>query len=77
LIFVYTPEFIDGQKFMSNRDEIIDLYKIISNKYSIKFYDYSQDSICLNKKYFYNSMHLNKFGSEIFSRNLACALQKR
>lgn len=77
LIFVYTPEFVDGQKFVSNRNEIIDLYKNISNKYSIKFYDYSKDGICLNKKYFYNASHLNKSGAEIFSRNFANDLKER
>lgn len=77
LIFVYTPEYIDGQKFVSNRYEIIDLYKHFSNLYSIKFYDYSKDSICLNKKYFYNASHLNKLGSEIFSLNLVNDLKAR
>jgi hypothetical protein len=77
LIFVYTPEYIDGQKFVSNRYEIIELYKHFSNLYSIKFYDYSKDSICLNKKYFYNAMHLNKLGAEFFSINLVKDLKAR
>lgn len=76
LIFVYTPEYIEGQKFVSNRDQIINIYRDFSNKHSIKFYDYSKDTICLNKKYFYNASHLNKLGADIFSRNLASDLKE-
>ena len=68
---VYTPVHIDGQKFVTNRDELIETYNNYSSKYSIRFYDYSKDSICLDRSYFYNSTHLNKKGSEIFSKKLA------
>jgi len=77
LIFVYTPEFIEGQLFVSNRDDVINLYKYFSNKYSISFYDYSKDSICLDKTCFYNASHLNKRGADIFSRELANDLKVR
>ncbi len=75
LIFVYTPEYIEGQKFIVNRKEIIKLYKFYSQKYSIDFYDYSNDSLCFEKKYFYNANHLNKKGAEIFSRRLASKIK--
>lgn len=71
LILVYTPEYIDGQKFVANRDDIIQIYRNFSIKYSIEFYDYSDDSLCLNKKYFYNASHLNSTGASIFSKKLA------
>jgi hypothetical protein len=77
LIFVYTPEFVEGQKFVVNRDQTIKIYKDFSIKYSIDFYDYSNDSMCLEKKYFYNSLHLNKTGAEIFTRKLAHDLKAR
>ena len=70
LIFVYTPEYIEGQKYVKNRGEIINLYEDISSKYSIPFIDYSDDELCLNKKYFYNSLHLNKEGSTIFTAKM-------
>ena len=77
LIFVYTPEYIEGQKLFSNRTELMDFYKSISNHYSIPFYDYSADSLCYQKKYFYNASHLNQQGAEIFSRKLASDLKNR
>ena len=75
LIIIYPPEQIDGQKFVSNREEVIDSFNNLTCKYSLKFIDYSKDNLCFDKKYFYNATHLNKLGSEIFSRNLASRLK--
>ena len=70
LIFVYTPEYIEGQKYVSNRAQIMGLYKKYSKQYQIPFYDFSNDSISYQKKYFYNASHLNKVGSQLFTRKL-------
>ena len=67
MIFVYTPEYIDGQHFVVNRNEIMQLYRNISRNYNVPFYDYSNDSLCFQKKYFYNASHLNKEGSFLFT----------
>ena len=75
VILVYTPEFIEGQKCIQNRGEIINLYSKICKKHNIPFYDYSNDSISHNPKLFYNSMHLNKKGAEIFSNKLAIKIK--
>lgn len=71
LVFVYTPEYIEGQQFVQNRKAILDYYLELSKKYAIPFLDYSTDSISFNKSYFYNSGHLNRKGSERFSQKLA------
>lgn len=71
LILVYTPEYIEGQKFISNRGRLINLYKEYGKKYHLTFLDYSGDEICLDKNLFYNASHLNRRGAEIFSRKLA------
>lgn len=68
---VYTPEYIDGQKFIKNRDVIIRAYQSIAEAHDIPFLDYSKDTICFNKDYFYNAIHLNKKGSELFSKTLS------
>lgn len=70
IIMVYTPEYIEGQKFINNRKEIINLYRSISTKYNIPFLDYSNSFICFDKKYFYNATHLNAEGSELFTKIL-------
>ena len=70
IIFVYPPEYIEGQKFVKNRDEVMALYTNFSKKYDIPFYDYSNDSLSFHKKYFYNSEHLNKTGAELLTKDI-------
>ncbi len=70
LLFVYSPEYIEGQRFIKNRDEIITLYKTFGKKYGIPYYDYSADSISFQRKYFYNALHLNTVGAELFTHEL-------
>lgn len=76
LTLVYTPEYIEGQEFVSNREDIINLYRHIAQKYELIFYDYSDDSLCFDKSFFYNASHLNKEGSRLFNRKLANNLKK-
>lgn len=76
LFIVYTPEYIEGQKFVKNRGEILTLYEKYSKKYNIPFYNYSNDSLSHDKKYFYNATHLNKTGAELFTKRLIDSLQK-
>jgi len=75
LIFVYSPEYIKGQNFVKNRNEIILIYKRLSKKHNIPFFDYSNSSISYNKDLFYNTQHLNKKGSTIFTKQLIYDLQ--
>lgn len=75
LILIYTPEYIDGQNFVSNRKEVIGIYAKFSKRYNLKFYDYSNDEICFDKTLFYNASHLNKTGAEIFTKKFASALK--
>lgn len=67
LIFVNAPEYKEGQEFTINRKEVLTIYKGLSKQYKIPFYDFSNDSICFQKKYFYNSVHLNRIGAELFT----------
>jgi hypothetical protein len=71
LIFVYCPEYIEGQHFVKNRKQIINIYKKLAIKYKLIYLDYSEDEISKNRDLFYNANHLNKNGAEIFSKKLA------
>ena len=71
LILVYAPEFIEGQKYMANRNLVIERFAAYSNQYNLLFLDYSDNPICFNKALFYNSTHLNKNGAELFTKLLA------
>ncbi len=76
VILVYSPEYIEGQEFISNRDSIINLYKEISLSYKVLFIDFSNDSICFKKDYFYNATHLNMKGANLFTKKLIDTLKK-
>lgn len=67
LIFVYSPEYYEGQEFIKNRDEVMQLLNGFAKEYSIPFLDYSQDPMCRDKSYFYNATHLNKQGADVFT----------
>jgi len=67
VVFVYSPEFIEGQDFIANRKEMMAVYQNFSKKYDIPFFDYSSDPISYKKEYFYNALHMNKFGAEKFT----------
>jgi hypothetical protein len=71
IILVFTPYYIKATEFTKNKDEVINIYRFFSEKYDIPFLDYSHDSLCYDTLYFYNAMHLNKKGSELFSLKLA------
>jgi hypothetical protein len=70
LIFVNPPEYIEGQNFVKNHDEIIAVFSELGRANNIPFYDYSNDSMSFDKKYFYNSAHMNKLGAELFTKKL-------
>ena len=76
LVFVNAPEYIEGQKFVKNRDKVLSIYKKYSKQYDIPFYDYSNDTISFQKKYFYNTNHLNKTGAELFTAKLIDTLKQ-
>jgi hypothetical protein len=76
VILVYTPEYIGGQKFVANRAEIIAVFEDYAKKYDLPFLDYSSDPICFDTQYFYNALHLNRTGAELFSEKLATDLKK-
>jgi hypothetical protein len=76
VILVFTPQYIKATEFTKNKKQVIDIYHSFSGKYNIPFLDYSYDSICYDTTYFYNAMHLNIKGAELFSLQLADDIKK-
>jgi len=71
VMLVYTPEYIEGQQFVRNRKEILQIYRRASAEFGVPFLDYSDSDMSTNRDWFYNSMHLNQAGSEAFTRQFA------
>lgn len=70
VILVYSPYYIEGQKFIENQNQMINIYKALAKKYAFTFLDFTNDDICFDKKYFYNSSHMNIKGAELFTKKL-------
>ncbi len=78
LIFVTTPVYIEGQTFVSDREEIFSIFNSISERYEIPFFDYTNDTIfSYNRDLFYNAIHMNKEGAELFTKKFIHDLQKQ
>lgn len=71
VVFVYSPLYFGATKKIRNIDEMYAIYKSLADKYSIPILDYSDLWICNDTTYFYNAMHLNKSGAEIYTDSLA------
>lgn len=76
LIIVYTPSYVRNQAITANRAEVMNTYRGIADKYDLEYWDYSQDSICFDKKYFMDGKHMNKTGAELFTYYLADRMVK-
>lgn len=76
LTVIYAPEYIEGQSYVANRNELMNILTEITSKYNIRFIDYSSNPLCLDKSKFYNATHLNITGATIFSEQLASDLLK-
>ena len=76
VVLVYSPEYIDAKSFISNRQEVMGLFRKISKKHDLRFLDYSEDTMCTERDLFYNSQHLNIGGSAMFSSKLGRDLRK-
>jgi hypothetical protein len=75
LTLVIAPFYIEGQDWVSNRKEHLEVISSISEEYEIPLLDYTEDLLSYDKTLFYNNMHLNKGGAEKFSHRLALDLK--
>ena len=76
VMMFYPPEYFEARTLIRNREQILSIYKRLSEKYDIVFLDYSDDELSYNVEYFYNSQHLNRKGAELFTSKLASDLLK-
>ena len=71
VILFYAPTYYQFVPYLLNYTAIKEMIANLALKNHVPFLDYSTDSISYNKGLFYNSQHLNKKGSEVFSNQLA------
>ncbi len=71
VVFVYAPLFSGATEKISNRELMYETYQNLADKFGIPVLDYTDMWICRDTAYFYNAMHLNKTGAEIYTDSLA------
>ncbi|WP_299114699.1 hypothetical protein [uncultured Winogradskyella sp.] len=76
LVLVYSPQYIEGQNFIKNKEEVVKVFENFSDKYNLEFLNYSNNKISFDKSLFYNSNHLNKTGADIFTSTFANDFKK-
>ncbi|BAO75041.1 hypothetical protein WPG_0811 [Winogradskyella sp. PG-2] len=76
LILVYTPVYYEFIPYDLDRQLLFDYLNDISEKYNVPFLDYSDDELTFKKYYFFNSQHLNKEGSELFTKKLSLDIKE-
>ncbi len=75
VVLVYSPEYYELQKLETNRKQIMEKFRELSQHFEVPFWDYSGSDYCKNRDLFFNSRHLNARGAEAFSRDVAQRLQ--
>ena len=71
VVFVYSPIYIGATRKMTDQKRMYATYQHYADKYDIPILDYTNMWLCYDTSYFYNAMHLNKQGADIFSDSLA------
>jgi len=68
---IWSPSYYESHEYQLTLKKHIDsILKKTSNKKHIKYLNYSKDSLCYDKNYFYNSSHMNKNGATLFSKKV-------
>jgi hypothetical protein len=70
VVLIEFPEYHLLRNKFSNVDEIEGIFQGIAKENNIPILDYSGWDVCLDTRYYYNPSHLNKLGSDLFTRQL-------
>lgn len=70
VVFVSSPIYIEVTERTVNLKDFYFFREHFSKKYNIPVLDYLHDSLCYDTACFYNAMHLNKRGAEMFTVKL-------
>jgi hypothetical protein len=71
ILLVYSPEYYENYPLIRNRQAIMAQFHALAARHGVTFLDYSGTRITRDKRYFYNSQHLNAEGARLFSTDLA------
>ena len=75
VILVQSPYYLEAQKQFTNRNDVMNLFKDISEEHQVPYYDYSTEPFSKDKNNFYDYAHLNKANSISFSKLIGTELK--
>jgi len=76
MILVYPPFYYEANNYIVNHELILNKLDELAKKYDIPYLDCRNTYLDSNRAYYYNSQHLNKKGSELFTQMLVGELKK-
>ncbi len=72
LVMVYSPVLTDYSARLTNRIEIMQVFRTLAEKNQVEFWDYTEDAtFCDRRDYFYDVRHMSAKGAAVFSSNVA------
>ena len=71
VIIIHSPFQREGFEKIQDHDKMLELFKSIADRHNLPFLDYTDDPISYDTLNFYNAMHLNAHGADLFSAKLA------
>ena len=71
VVLVTSPFYIGGTRKMADSTGMHAMFAQIANDFNIPYLDYTYDELSYDTTYFYNTMHLNKVGADLFSQKVA------
>lgn len=71
VVFCFAPWYIGCTEKVDNFQEIMDKCQHIADAHNVPILDYTFSYISMDTTFFYNASHMNKYGAELFSTQLA------
>lgn len=71
VVLVTSPFYIGGTRKMADSTGMHNMFAQIAHDFDLPFLDYTYDELCYDTAYFYNTMHLNRTGANLFSQKVA------
>ncbi len=76
IFLVYPPFYYEANRYIVNHQLILNKLRELARKYDVPYLDYRNTYLDSSRTYYYNSQHLNKRGSELFTQMLVNDLKK-
>ncbi|MGV3765566.1 MAG: hypothetical protein ACO1NW_05530 [Chitinophagaceae bacterium] len=77
VLMVYAPEYITGQQFVKGRENMMAVFNQLSGELKVPFWDFSTDPLSKDKSLFYNALHLNAKGADLFTSKFVQMLSEK